>query len=168
MAKITLNNLDATKKFAQILAELLPQYKLPSLFLSGQMGCGKTALTSAIVNNFENSELAEISSPSFTIYNLYPTAPEVMHCDLYRCQAAMPEEICEALENPRLLVIIEWSEYFPEHLMPEEYLDISFNLVNDSRTLTIKSKGETASRLVDKLNEIWTGNEIQEHNYIDG
>lgn len=147
MACLSLNNLSELGTFAQCLAkELLSP--LP-IFLHGQLGAGKTALTSALVGSLPGGTEAEVASPSFTIYNLYPTTPPVLHCDLYRCHEDLPAEILDFLDGQQGLLIVEWAEYFPNP--PKERLDFFFNVVNDKRLVEIRGRGNAARALIERL-----------------
>lgn len=158
MARIEIANLAELDRLAGLLAENLQKTSLTPLFLKGELGAGKTALVKSLISNFANADRAEPGSPSFTIYNSYPTIPPVFHCDLYRCRSDLPEELLEALEDENQLVIIEWAEYFPLNIFPLDHLDISFNLNQNKRLLNLTSHGENSKILLDSLLE--TGNII--------
>ena len=49
----------------------------------GDLGSGKTTFTRGFIEALPGGENAEVSSPSFTLCNSYPTTPSVIHCDLY-------------------------------------------------------------------------------------
>jgi len=142
MINITLNNLEDTTSLAHYLAAFLTQQSnVRTVLLKGEMGSGKTTLTRALVENLANAEQAEVSSPSFTICNYYPTNPAVLHCDLYRVGANLPDELFEEWdninENPSI-IIIEWAEYIAKQDLPLEYLDITFNSCQKYREVTIE------------------------------
>lgn len=155
MAKFFLKDERRTADFGKLIAWLLPRFDFPPLLMRGDLGSGKTALARAIVNNMKNGEFAEVSSPSFTICNQYPTIPPCLHCDLYRCKGDIPEDITETLENGKILLLVEWAEYFPAQNLPKDYLDIFFNIVNYSRLLNIDAKGPGAEGLLRELARKW-------------
>jgi len=70
---------------------------LVPLLLSGALGAGKTTLVRGLVSALPGAELAEVSSPSFNIVNIYPTTPQVAHFDLYRVVGSAPEELLDSL-----------------------------------------------------------------------
>lgn len=76
------------------------------------------------------AELAEVASPSFNLANIYPTAPPVMHVDLYRlgegCLDAGLEELLDngAGAGERVL-IVEWAQHLPPDLAWPDRLEMS-------------------------------------------
>lgn len=148
MAQIKIATLEDLDRLGRILSESLQEYNLPPVFLAGELGAGKTALVKAIVKNLPGSEDAEVSSPSFNIYNLYPTNPPVFHCDLYRCGQELPDDLIAALENGEDQVVLEWAEFFPCEKYPENFLDISFNLIDNERLLNFTAHGSQAQALL--------------------
>lgn len=84
------------------------------ILLYGGLGAGKTLLTKGIMNAI-GYDIDEVTSPSFTLVNLYETEKfDVYHIDLWRLEAAAnPAEavgLSEILENDRAIAIIEWAE----------------------------------------------------------
>lgn len=155
MAALKLASLADCAAFGGLLAKLLLENGNPPLLLDGPLGCGKTALTAAICANFPDSQKCEVSSPSFTICNLYPSAPPILHCDLYRCGASLPDEIYEFIETGAGQLIMEWASEWPER--PENYLDISFKVKDNIRLLEIKGKGGTFATIALALELEWAG-----------
>jgi len=90
-----------------------PAEHVRAVLLHGPLGAGKTTFVRGFVEALPGSEAAEVSSPSFTLCNSYPTRPAVLHCDLYRSEdltpdgtlANLPEEVDEALEADRIIVM---------------------------------------------------------------
>lgn len=144
----SLNSLADTQALAHRLAYLLlhePQVR--TLLLRGPLGSGKTTLTRELVNLFHGADKAEVSSPSFTVCNHYPTTPPIVHCDLYRVGARIPDELfeawdCEGENSP--VVIVEWAEYIPERDLPQEYLDIHLQPCQEIRSVTVEPHGPRA------------------------
>lgn len=84
------------------------------LLLRGGLGAGKTLLTKGILNALD-FDVDEVTSPSFTLVNLYRTpAFDVYHIDLWRLNedsdilSAVGLE--EVLNEEKSVAIIEWSE----------------------------------------------------------
>ena len=109
---------DETAALGSILARAMTNSPF-SLLMTGDLGCGKTTLTRALVEALPGGESAETSSPSFTLCNVYPTTPPIVHCDLYRQGAGslLPDEVADMLFDGALLVC-EWSEYLAPEDMP--------------------------------------------------
>lgn len=84
------------------------------VLLFGGLGAGKTLFTKGILNALD-FDIDEVTSPSFTLVNLYLTPTlDVYHIDLWRLDAVPdPAEavgLGEILENENAVAIIEWSE----------------------------------------------------------
>lgn len=100
-----------------------------SVWLSGDLGAGKTTLTRYWLRALGHK--GSVKSPTYTLVEPYqlqdsnnPAIQRVYHADLYRLQD--PEELSfigfeEYLEDPQALVIIEWAsraeEYLPQPMM---------------------------------------------------
>lgn len=130
--QITLANLEDTDKFARIAAQTLLEQKadgafLRNLYLLGEMGMGKTTFTRSFVGELPGAEKAEVASPSFTICNEYPTAPEIYHADLYRLpkQIDLPEELQDLPKNS--LLIVEWAERLTEEAKAADRLELTLS-----------------------------------------
>ena len=81
------------------------------ILLEGGLGAGKTLFTKGILNSLE-FDVNEVTSPSFTLVNLYEAKLTVYHLDLWRIEknAAFAVGLDEILEDEKAIVIIEWSE----------------------------------------------------------
>ena len=84
------------------------------ILLSGGLGAGKTLFTKGILQALD-FDVDEVTSPSFTLVNLYKTEKfDVYHIDLWRVDensdAAFAVGLDEILENERAITIIEWAE----------------------------------------------------------
>lgn len=127
MANLRLHSLQDTKLMAQMLAEEILSKGPFALLLHGPLGCGKTTLSTAIVQALPGGSSAEVSSPSFTLCNAYPTTPQVLHCDLYRCgPTKLPEEVEELLEDNDTVLIVEWADYLVPEDIPCDFMDSFF------------------------------------------
>ena len=88
------------------------------ILLSGTLGAGKTLLTKGIVGSL-GFDLDEVTSPSFTLVNLYKADLDIYHIDLWRIgetgDAAFAVGLDEILENENAVIIIEWSEYLRDY-----------------------------------------------------
>ena len=80
------------------------------LLLNGPMGAGKTQLTRYIVEKLGG---ADVSSPTFSLHNIYATKQfDVDHFDLYRMKAdddLMRSGLWESFEKESGLIIVEWA-----------------------------------------------------------
>lgn len=111
------------------------------LALEGDLGSGKTVFVKGLVRALESSE--EVTSPTFSIVNHYPTSPPVFHFDVYRVHQT--EELFhigfeEYLQGDGI-VVIEWAGLIEAHL-PQNYLQVSIEKLDDSkRKITLQSRG---------------------------
>ena len=175
-----LNNADDTMEFGRMLAEAMTASPVRALYLYADLGGGKTTLTRGFVSALPGGERAEVASPSFTLCNVYPTQPEILHADLYRLSegASMPEEMEEMLEEGNALLVLEWPEYLapqyrdaerlevrlahaeritakseeiPEKVEPLKTLDNACESCNSFRLATLEAHGAAAQILLDAL-----------------
>ncbi|QQS32612.1 MAG: tRNA (adenosine(37)-N6)-threonylcarbamoyltransferase complex ATPase subunit type 1 TsaE [Acidobacteriota bacterium] len=113
------------------------------IYLHGGLGAGKTLLTKGILSGL-GYDVDEVSSPSFTLVNLYETDRfAVYHIDLWRLEngAADVVGLEEILENEDAVVIIEWAEKLGSFSPRRQVLDISISGDGDDpRTVTIRTE----------------------------
>lgn len=83
------------------------------ILLTGGLGAGKTLLTKGILSAL-GFDVDEVTSPSFTLVNLYKTEQfNVYHIDLWRAEgedAAFSVGLDEIVAEARAVVVIEWAE----------------------------------------------------------
>ena len=119
---ITLHSEADTQRLAEQLAALPLS---GSVWLSGDLGAGKTTLTRYWLQALGHN--GAVKSPTYTLVEPYQiqqqdgTIKPVYHADLYRLQD--PEELSfigfdEYLDEPNALVIIEWASRADSHLPP--------------------------------------------------
>lgn len=81
------------------------------LLLHGGLGAGKTLLTKGVLDGFD---FDEVTSPSFTLVNLYKAKFDVYHIDLWRLDdggdVANAIGLDEILNAENSVTIIEWAE----------------------------------------------------------
>ena len=151
VALLKLRTLEDTRNFGALLAQLLPASGVRAILLRGGLGSGKTTLTAALVRALPGGEEAEISSPSFTLCNIYPTLPPLVHCDLYRAQGHAPEELLDALDAASALAVVEWADSLDKAVLPDDFLDISLEMEDDGRLLLLKGAGPRGKALAEAL-----------------
>lgn len=103
------------------------------ILLTGALGAGKTLLTKGVLNALE-FDIDEVTSPSFTLVNLYKTPTfNVYHIDLWRLDGgpdvAAAVGLGEILDEPNAVTIIEWAEKL-------------HNFTHDSRVIEIVIEGD--------------------------
>lgn len=123
-----INSLFELDEISKKVASLLKEGDV--LFLYGDLGTGKTQFTKFLLNNLGYS--GDVTSPTFSIVNLYEADILVTHMDLYRLNSldeAINIGIYDILDDDSLK-IIEWPDIIPEL---EDYADfkIYFDYLDD-------------------------------------
>ncbi len=136
---------EATEQLGRKLASLLSPGDV--IALHGELGAGKTCLVHGLSKGLGIEE-GFVASPSFSLINEYPGPSPLFHIDCYRLH--LEEEIQELgleeyFDGPGITVI-EWAERIRD--LPEERLDISFTIVDESRRqIQVKGSGAWVKRL---------------------
>ena len=99
--------------------------------LNGTLGSGKTLLASGIASGLGVSE--NITSPTYTIINEYPSSPVLYHIDVYRLNGDRDfQEIGgDEIINSNGICVIEWSERISKSL-PDNALTITLEITGPS------------------------------------
>ena len=115
------------------------------ILLFGGLGAGKTLLTKGILSALD-FDIDEVTSPSFTLVNLYRTENfDVYHIDLWRLETNAAEAVglAEILEDNKAIVIIEWSERLNDFAFPEKTVRVSIaGDGDDPRKILIENLAE--------------------------
>jgi tRNA threonylcarbamoyladenosine biosynthesis protein TsaE len=118
---VNLASLEDTNRLGRALAEALAKHNPGALLLFGELGAGKTTLARMLVQALPGGADAEVASPSFTICNIYCTAPQVHHFDLYRLDSGcFDEALEESFDDAAVLTIVEWPERLAAHALPQD------------------------------------------------
>lgn len=124
MTKQMIENEAALLPLAQKLAATLTRGDV--VFLSGDLGAGKTALARNLIRVMTAQAALDVPSPTFTLVQTYDTAQgTIWHFDLYRLKN--PEEIIElGWEEARVegILLVEWPERLGT-LKPRNRLEIA-------------------------------------------
>jgi len=101
------------------------------VLLSGGLGAGKTLFTKGVLYALRY-DAREVTSPSFTLVNLYKTEKfEVYHIDFWRLDnvedVASAVGLEEILEDETAVVIIEWSERLKEIKFSNKVIRVLIN-----------------------------------------
>ncbi|HHU81605.1 MAG TPA: tRNA (adenosine(37)-N6)-threonylcarbamoyltransferase complex ATPase subunit type 1 TsaE [Firmicutes bacterium] len=139
-----------TEELGFVLGQILPPGTF--LFLSGELGTGKTLFTRGLSQGLDCDELA--TSPSFALLHKYEGRLPLYHLDLYRL--CRPEETAvlglEELLEEEAVVAVEWGEV-ARHLFPADYLEIRFAYGEneDEREMVFFPHGEPYRLLLKEL-----------------
>jgi len=113
------------------------------VLLAGGLGAGKTLLTKGILYALDY-DVDEVTSPSFTLVNLYRTEKrDVYHIDFWRLDnvedVAAAVGLNEILEDEMAIVIAEWSERLKEITFSNKIIHVSIEGDgDDARKITIQ------------------------------
>jgi tRNA threonylcarbamoyladenosine biosynthesis protein TsaE len=113
MNKYISSSIEETKKIAKTFADNLNPNDI--VLLCGNLGTGKTAFTTGLVEKFGING-RNVSSPTFTLMNIYKGNVNIYHIDLYRLSKngdIFYEEVEEVI-NSEGITVIEWAESFFE------------------------------------------------------
>lgn len=125
------------------------------LYLSGELGAGKTTLVRGIARGLGFT--GRVSSPTFTLMNVYPGIPEIYHFDLYRLQGSELYDLGweEYLEGNGIS-LVEWP-LVAESIFPGEALLIHIELVDGDyereREVRICAAGDSYLQKLEELNK---------------
>jgi len=155
---LTLKSEADTQRLAQALAALNLS---GSVWLSGDLGAGKTTLTRYWLQALGHT--GAVKSPTYTLVEPYDIAPQgdsstnstkpVYHVDLYRLQD--PEELSfigfdEYQDDANALLIIEWASRAAEYLAaPVLLIDIEQADSSESRNVTLQLTEEGTAAGID-------------------
>jgi len=147
-----------TLRLGRILARTLPEPPRAVLLLAGVLGSGKTSLVRGLTLALPGGTDAEIASPSFTLYNLYPTAPALAHFDLYRLTEGRPDaayhEWLDEIEAGRpVLMALEWPERLTPDDLPDDYLLVRLTAVPPGREAGIEAHGPAAKQWLERVEQ---------------
>jgi len=136
---------EETAALGRRLARDLP---VPSvILLRGRLGSGKTTLARGLAAGLGLADTSVVSSPSFTLVNVYSGTCAIYHVDLYRVEGA------RALESLGLddflgragVTIVEWAERLDP--VPEAALEITLeDAGGDARRIRIAGAARRSAK----------------------
>tara|TARA_B100000745_G_scaffold85229_1_gene53458 strand:- start:996 stop:1436 length:441 start_codon:yes stop_codon:yes gene_type:complete len=115
--------------------------KATVLALYGELGAGKTTFIQTLARHMGVRDT--VNSPTFVVMKNYTLNAQpwsrLVHIDAYRIEEPTEMEVIklpELLNDSTNIVAIEWADRVSEYL-PEDVVNLHFNLDNRSRTLSI-------------------------------
>ena len=142
---------DATEALAGRIAQLL----MPGDFISlrGELGAGKTRFASGVAKGLGVDSSIPITSPTYTLLNIYQGRIPLYHFDLYRLCG---DDDAFSLGFPEYfygngISLVEWPERLSNEL-PKDRLEVFLSYVDDvSRDIELISTSSRYDRLLEQL-----------------
>lgn len=142
-----------TFELAQALGKLLTGGEM--IALEGELGAGKTLFVQGLARGLGVSE--PVTSPTFTLLNLYEGRLTLAHFDIYRLPVpeALEEIGYEEYFYGSGVAAVEWSDLVKSYL-PEQYLQVNIRRdynkeQGEGRLLTFIPHGAQMEMLVEEL-----------------
>ena len=130
--EFTTHSADETLEMAEQIGERLDGQAI--FLLSGDLGAGKTVFAKGLAAGL-GIDPTDVTSPSFTLINIYEGRLKLYHIDLYRLdQGACPElGLDEIFEDEKGVTIIEWAERLGFVPADAIQVDIAYNSDTERR-----------------------------------
>lgn len=138
-----------------ILAKKIAKYldKNDTVFLKGEVGAGKTELTKHLAQHLGSKD--SVSSPTFSIMNIYNGDKKIYHFDLYRLEDEDAEEL-EGLSEffyDDAIAVVEWPKTEIEELIPESLTVFIDKISDKEREISLSSKNKKYDKLIMEIKE---------------
>jgi tRNA threonylcarbamoyladenosine biosynthesis protein TsaE len=104
---------ESTESIGERLAALLKQGDIVGL--SGELGAGKTVMVKGICKGLRYDGI--VTSPTYSLINVYPGHPEIYHFDFYRLETLADLTDLgyeEYFYSERGISLVEWADRVPE------------------------------------------------------
>ena len=126
------------------------------LLLHGCLGAGKTTLVRGLAR--QAGYQGKVTSPSFTLMNIYPVQPPLYHFDFYRLESMEIEDLgLDDYIGREGIALVEWPDAAAGWL-PEEWLGVTITLCdedyNRERQVVISAAGAASERKRERLMQI--------------
>ncbi|MQR01824.1 tRNA (adenosine(37)-N6)-threonylcarbamoyltransferase complex ATPase subunit type 1 TsaE [Glaciimonas soli] len=139
------------------LGAALARALLPGLaiYLHGDLGAGKTALTRALLHAAGHN--GHVKSPTYTLaepyaIKLHQQTVEVIHFDLYRMVS--PDEFLEAgfreYFNENAICIVEWPEKATD-VLPKADINVFLSVSGNGRDVKLQATSDKGNQCLDRL-----------------
>lgn len=141
------HNPDETFSLARRLAENLPRGTV--IYLTGDLGAGKTAFTRGFVSYWEMEN--QVTSPTFSIMNEYRSPEQtIAHYDLYRlsCPGELAELGMEETVDRADFTLIEWPQYYlDEYGLPGLTIEFHFGESENERRIELEGDNRILGKI---------------------
>lgn len=120
----------------------------------GELGAGKSNLVRVLVDTMTKQLDCFVTSPTYTIANVYPTTPQVAHLDLYRLKTE-DDFYClggEEYFGQDIITLVEWADILPD-VMPANTLWLGLDKKaggEQNRRIIMTSSWEELQKLMER------------------
>lgn len=144
---LLINSIEETQKLATTIA----QFSKPQtvILLKGDLGVGKTTFSQFFGASLGVKEI--ISSPTFNIIKSYNGRLPFHHMDCYRLEGAEDDLGFDDYFYGDGVTLVEWPQMI-EDFLPEDYLTIEIERIDETRRLfIINSHGEASNKIKEQI-----------------
>jgi tRNA threonylcarbamoyladenosine biosynthesis protein TsaE len=126
------------------------------VYLRGELGAGKTVLVRGVARGLGYD--GRVTSPTFTLMNVYPSSPLIYHFDFYRLESSDLADLgLEEYIESGGLSLVEWPQ-IGIGLLPQEALWVDIELTEGdydrARTVHILAQGKKYQEKLERLRQI--------------
>ncbi|CFX90274.1 tRNA threonylcarbamoyl adenosine modification protein TsaE [Syntrophomonas zehnderi OL-4] len=151
---ITIPTEDTMLELGQNLAAVLAVGDI--VYLLGNLGVGKTTLVRGIARALGYK--GRVTSPTFTLMNIYNSIPPIYHFDFYRLEGGEMQDLgLEDYLEREGISLIEWPR-LKEADLPQEALLVEINLQDDDyekeRLVHIWAQGDKYQSKIEGLMKV--------------
>lgn len=151
---ITVHSEEEMISLGRLLAQVLEKNDI--VYLIGELGAGKTTLVRGIAKGLGYT--GRVTSPTFTLMNIYPAGINIFHFDFYRLEGSQLGDLgLEDYLEKEGLSLIEWPQA-GEKVLPSEALLVNIELVEGDyereRLVRISGKGDRYQAKVEDIKRL--------------
>ena len=144
MSRLELADACECERLGAALARSIPwtSPRALTLFLTGELGTGKTTLARGLLRALGVEDV--VRSPSYTLVESYePAGHRVLHIDLYRLGGAADLEALGLRDelDKGVLLLVEWPEQAPS-MLPIPDLQVSLRVAGEGRIAGLEARTE--------------------------
>ncbi len=131
------HSIQDTFEFASLFSKQLKGGEL--IALVGDLGAGKTHFVKGLATAFEIDE-EKVSSPTFSLMQVYKGLKSIVHLDLYRLESAaqLKELGLEDYIQSENIIVVEWADKFIQELKFDFKVEIR-KIDSESREIEIQN-----------------------------
>lgn len=127
------------------------------VLLSGDLGAGKTCLAQGVARGLEVSSKAPVTSPSYSLLNIYSGRLPLYHFDLYRLNRIedLGDLGFDEYAEGEGVTLVEWADRVSDRLDASLAIDICRH-DETVRQLKLEALDETGEKLVELVRAAWS------------